>query len=52
MNKPTAYNYALNAESPYLAEAEGDHYEETYSLGPDCQKQLVDPLLELVSWRP
>jgi hypothetical protein len=47
-----SYNYALNPESPYLAEAEGDHYEETYSLGPDVEKQLVDPLLELVAWRP
>jgi hypothetical protein len=47
-----AYNYVLSTESPYLVEADGDHYEETYSLGPDVQRQLVDPILELVAWRP
>jgi hypothetical protein len=46
------YNYVLNPENPYLTEAEGDHYEETYSLGPSVQRQLIDPILELVAFRP
>jgi hypothetical protein len=29
-----AYNYVLDSNSPYIDEADGDHYEETYSLGP------------------
>lgn len=47
-----AYNYVLSADSPYLDEAEGDHYEETYSLGPDVEKHAVHPLLDLAAWRP
>src|SRR2546421_8712497 len=31
------YNYVLNPDNPYLTEADGDHYEETYSLGPDVE---------------
>ena len=27
-----AYNYALDPADPYIVEAEGDHYEEVYSL--------------------
>lgn len=46
------YNYALNPENPYLAEAAGDHYEETYSLGPDVERHVIHPILELVAWRP
>jgi hypothetical protein len=47
-----AYNYALDPDNPYLSEAEGDHYEEVYSLGPDGEAHIVEPILELVSWRP
>ncbi len=47
-----AYNYVLNPDNPYLTEADGDHYEETYSLGPDVERHVVHPLLQLVGWRP
>lgn len=46
------YNYVLDANSPYIAEAAGQHYEETRSLGPDEEEQLVWPMLELAKWRP
>jgi hypothetical protein len=46
------YNYVLNADNPYLTEADGDHYEETYSLGPDVEEQAVHPIYDLVAWRP
>ena len=46
-----AYNYVLDPNNPYLSEAAGDHYEETYSLGPDVEAQAVHPILDLVSWR-
>jgi hypothetical protein len=47
-----SYNYVLNPDNPYLTQADGDHYEETYSLGPDVEHHVVDPILELVAWRP
>jgi hypothetical protein len=47
-----AYNYVLNANSPYIDEADGDHYEETYSLSPNVEKHTVYPLLALAGWRP
>jgi hypothetical protein len=46
------YNYVLDAANPYLTEAAGDHYEETYSLGPEVEDQAVNPILDLVAWRP
>jgi hypothetical protein len=46
-----AYNYVLDPSNPYLTEAAGEHYEETYSLGPDIEAQAVHPILDLVSWR-
>lgn len=47
-----SYNYVLSPTSPYLGEADGDHYEETYSLGPDVERHVVHPLFDLVAWRP
>jgi len=46
-----AYNYALHPDSPYLKEAEGDHYEEVYSLGPQVEEHVVHPILELLAYR-
>ena len=46
-----SYNYVLNPDNPYLTEADGDHYEETYSLGPDVEAQAVHPILDLAAWR-
>ena len=46
-----AYNYALHPDTPYLDEAEGDHYEEVYSLGPQNEQHLIHPILELLAYR-
>ncbi len=46
-----AYNYVLSPNSPYLDEADGDHYEEVYSLGPLVEAHAVAPMLDLVSRR-
>ncbi|MGE5185849.1 MAG: hypothetical protein ACM31C_27520 [Acidobacteriota bacterium] len=46
-----AYNYVLSPTNPYLSEADGDHYEETYSLGPKVEEQAVDPILQLLQYR-
>ncbi len=35
-------DFVLNERLPYLSEAEGDHYEETNSVGPDCAWDLVE----------
>jgi hypothetical protein len=47
-----AYNYVLNPVVPYLAEAMGDHYEETNSVGPEVERYLNGPMRELARWRP
>jgi hypothetical protein len=47
-----AYNYVLHPSSPYIDEAEGEHYEETYSLGPLVERQVHDPVMDLAGWRP
>jgi len=46
-----AYNYVLDADNPYIVEAEGDHYEEVYSVGPLCEQHVVHPILELLRYR-
>ena len=46
-----AYNYALDPQDPFLVEAEGDHYEEVYSLGPDVEQHVVHPILQLLMHR-
>jgi hypothetical protein len=43
-----AYNYALDPSDPYIVEAEGDHYEEVYSLGPQVEQHAVHPILQLL----
>ncbi|MDX2086914.1 MAG: hypothetical protein SFX73_03640 [Kofleriaceae bacterium] len=47
-----AYNYVLDAQNPYIVEAEGDHYEEVYSLSPVVEQQAIHPILELLRYRP
>jgi hypothetical protein len=48
-----AYDFELNLLLPYFNEAEGDHYEETNSLGPHLE-QIVDDntdfLIEFIEW--
>jgi hypothetical protein len=43
-----AYNYALDPNNPYIKQAEGDHYEEVYSLGPLVEQHVVQPILQLL----
>jgi hypothetical protein len=45
-----SYNYVLHPSSPYIDEAEGEHYEETYSLGPLVEQHAHHPLLDLAAW--
>ncbi|HLM72200.1 MAG TPA: hypothetical protein VK459_05905, partial [Polyangiaceae bacterium] len=42
-----AFNYVLDAQNPYFVEAEGDHYEETNSVGPKVEEQVHHPMLDL-----
>jgi hypothetical protein len=44
------YNYQLSETSPYLAEAEGDHYEETNSVGPAISPLVIDLAERLILW--
>ena len=46
-----AYNYDLDAQNPYIVEAEGDHYEEVYSLSPFVEQHAIHPILELLRYR-
>lgn len=46
-----SYNYQLDPNDPYLVEAEGDHYEEVYSLGPLVEAHAVHPIMELLMYR-
>ncbi len=46
-----AYNYELDPENPYINEAEGDHYEEVYSLSPLVEQHAIHPILELLKYR-
>jgi len=46
-----AYNYVLSPVDPYLTEADGDHYEEVYSLGPSVEAHAVHPILQLLQYR-
>ncbi len=47
------YDFVLADSLPYLSEAEGDHYEETNSLGPHMAKMVddhADLLIEFIDW--
>jgi hypothetical protein len=37
-----SYNYVLDPTTPYLVEADGDHYEETNSLGPSTVPLVLE----------
>jgi hypothetical protein len=47
-----AYNYELDPSSPYLEEAKGDHYEETNSVGPLVEEQVVGAMRAIITWQP
>lgn len=45
------YNYKLNERTPYFEEAEGDHYEETNSLGPSAYPVVEEEINRLLEWK-
>ena len=45
------YDYVLDPSLPYLDEAEGDHYEETNSLGPDAVPMISDMVERLTGFQ-
>jgi hypothetical protein len=46
------FDYELSARSPYIDEAEGDHYEETNSAGMGAWPRVRGHLEELLAWTP
>jgi hypothetical protein len=42
------YNWLLDEKSPYFSEAKGDHYEETNSVGPLAEPQIVGTMRQLI----
>jgi hypothetical protein len=46
------FNFVVPEDNPYLSEADGDHYEETYSVGPLGEEQIVDPMFRLLRHQP
>lgn len=49
---PPSYNYELSVNAPYIEEADGDHYEETNSVGPQIEDQAVGSMRALIQWTP
>jgi hypothetical protein len=47
-----SYNYQLDANTPYIEEPDGDHYEETNSVGPLVEEQAVGSMRQLIEWAP
>ena len=39
-------------QNPYLNEPEGDHYEETNSVGPNAVPRILDLATLLIEWVP
>jgi hypothetical protein len=46
-----AFEYELDETLPYIEEAEGDHYEETNSLGPGAAPALEELAIRLIEWK-
>lgn len=47
-----AYDFKVDEALPYIEEAEGDHYEETNSLGPQTAPLLEAHAATLLEWSP
>lgn len=47
-----AYDFKLHDGAPYILEADGDHYEETNSLGPETVERLHEQAARLLGWQP
>lgn len=46
------YNFVLDEKSPYFDSAPGDHYEETNSIGPRAEAEIVGTMRQLIQWQP
>jgi hypothetical protein len=46
------YDYVLHPDVPYLSEADGDHYEETNSLGPQAVPRILETAEAVIGWAP
>lgn len=46
------YNYQLDPNNPWWNEAEGDHYEETNSVGTEVRERIETALIALLEWTP
>jgi len=46
------FNFELHERNPYLDEADGHHYEETNSLGPETLPIVAEQAETLLSWNP
>jgi len=44
-----AFEWMLDPDDPYFTEAAGEHYEETNSIGPKAEEQLIAPLRALIA---
>ncbi|MSP62282.1 MAG: hypothetical protein EXR72_18515 [Myxococcales bacterium] len=44
------FNFVLNDQVPYLAQPPGDHYEETNSVGPRAEPEIVGTMRQLVEF--
>ena len=42
------YNWVLDEKDPWFSEAPGDHYEETNSIGPLAEPQIVGSMRQLI----
>ncbi len=42
------YDFKVHDDGPYYQEPEGDHYEETNSIGPLAEEQVIGPLRALI----
>ncbi len=45
------YDFELHDRSPYIDQADGDHYEETNSLGPETVPIVEEAAARLLTWR-
>lgn len=43
-----SWNYEIDPNDPYYEEAPGDHYEETNSVGPKVEAEVIDPIRDML----
>jgi hypothetical protein len=46
------YDYKVHPTAPFAEQADGDHYEETNSLGPSTVPTLLEAAQKLLGWEP